>query len=59
MCAITGAFNAILGRSIITSGAQQAFALIALTVIEPGAVAWCEDPGHIAVRDVMRLLYIA
>ena len=45
------------GQIIITSGAQQAFALIALTVIEPGAVAWCEDPGHIAVRDVMRLLY--
>lgn len=41
---------------IVTAGAQQAFALVALSVIEPGAVVWCEDPGHIAVRDAMRLL---
>lgn len=41
---------------VITSGAQQAFTLVALTMIEPGAVVWCEDPGHIAVRDAMRLL---
>ena len=41
---------------IITSGAQQAFVLIALSLLEPGATVWCEDPGHIAARDAMRLL---
>ena len=41
---------------IITSGAQQAFSLIAVTLLEPGDVIWMEDPGHIAVRDSMRLL---
>ena len=39
---------------IITAGAQQAFSLIALTVLEPGAIVWCEDPGNIAGRDAMR-----
>ena len=41
---------------VITAGAQQAFVLIALTLIKRGSVVWCEDPGHIAVRDAMRLL---
>ena len=41
---------------IITSGAQQAFSLIAVTLLEPGDVVWMEDPGHIAIRDSMRLL---
>ena len=41
---------------VITSGAQQAFVLVAMTVVEPGAVVWCEDPGHIAARDAMGLL---
>ena len=41
---------------IITSGAQQAFSLIAMTLLEPGDVTWMEDPGHIAIRDSMRLL---
>ncbi len=40
---------------IITAGAQQAFALIAFTLLNPGDVVWCEDPGHIAGRDAMRL----
>jgi GntR family transcriptional regulator/MocR family aminotransferase len=40
----------------ITSGAQQAFSLIALTLLEPDNVVWMEDPGHIAIRDSMRLL---
>jgi len=43
---------------IITSGAQQAFSLIALTLLEPDDVVWMEDPGHIAIRDSMRLLGI-
>ncbi len=41
---------------VVTAGAQQAFVLIALTLLQYHAVAWCEDPGHIAVRDAMRLL---
>lgn len=41
---------------VVTAGAQQAFVLIALTLIKSGSVVWCEDPGHIAVRDAMRLL---
>ncbi len=36
---------------IVTAGAQQAFALL-----NPGDVVWCEDPGHIAGRDAMRIL---
>ena len=41
---------------VVTAGAQQAFVLIALTLIARGEVVWCEDPGHIAVRDAMQLL---
>lgn len=41
---------------VITSGAQQAFVLIALTLLEPVAVVWSEDPGHIGIRDAMRAL---
>lgn len=41
---------------VVTSGAQQAFALLALTLLEPGAVVWSEDPGHIGIRDAMRAL---
>ena len=44
------------GQIVITSGAQQAFVLIALTLLEPGAVVWSEDPGHIGIRDAMRAL---
>ncbi len=40
---------------IITAGAQQAFSLIAFTLLNPGDVVWSEDPGHIAGRDAMRL----
>ena len=43
---------------VVTSGAQQAFVLAALTLLEPGAVAWSEDPGHIGIRDAMRVLGI-
>lgn len=41
---------------VITSGAQQAFALLATVLLKPDDVVWCEDPGHIAIRDAMRLL---
>ncbi|MCP4008308.1 MAG: PLP-dependent aminotransferase family protein [Proteobacteria bacterium] len=42
----------------ITSGAQQAFSLVALALLEPEDIVWMEDPGHIAIRDSMRLLGI-
>ncbi len=42
----------------ITSGAQQAFSLIAVTLLEARDLVWMEDPGHIAIRDSMRLLGI-
>jgi GntR family transcriptional regulator/MocR family aminotransferase len=40
---------------VITSGAQQAFTLISLALLESGSTVWFEDPGHIAARDSMRL----
>lgn len=40
---------------IITAGAQQAFSLIAFTLLNPGDVVWSEDPGHIAGRDALRV----
>jgi GntR family transcriptional regulator/MocR family aminotransferase len=40
---------------IITAGAQQAFSLIAFTLLNPGDIVFCEDPGHIAGRDAMRI----
>ncbi len=40
---------------IVTAGAQQAFSLIAFTLLNPGDVVWWEDPGHIAGRDAMRI----
>ena len=39
---------------IITAGAQQAFSLIAFTLLNPGDEVWIEDPGHIAGRDAVR-----
>ncbi len=41
---------------VVTAGAQQAFSLIAFTLLNPGDVVWLEDPGHIAGRDAMRML---
>ncbi len=41
---------------VITSGAQQAFVLVAMSLLEPRAVVWSEDPGHIGARDAMRAL---
>ncbi len=40
---------------VITSGAQQAFSLILLTLLTPGDTIWMEDPGHIAFRDAANL----
>ena len=44
------------GQVIVTGGAQQAFALSALALLDPGDVAWGEYPGHTAGRDVLRAL---
>ncbi|MDH3743287.1 MAG: PLP-dependent aminotransferase family protein, partial [Hyphomicrobiales bacterium] len=41
---------------IITSGAQQAFVLIALVLLNKGDTVWYENPGHIAGRDVMQIM---
>lgn len=40
---------------IVTSGAQQAFSLILLTLMRPGNSIWMEDPGHIAFVDAATL----
>lgn len=44
------------GQIIITSGAQQAFVLIAFVLLNKGDVVWYENPGHIAGRDVMQIM---
>ncbi len=41
---------------IITSGAQQAFVLIAFVLLSRGDTVWYENPGHIAGRDVMQIM---
>jgi len=41
---------------IVTGGAQQAFALSALALLDPGDIAWGEYPGHTAGRDVLKAL---
>ena len=41
---------------IITSGAQQAFVLIAFVLLNKGNTVWYENPGHIACRDVMQIM---
>ncbi|MGR3715777.1 MAG: MocR-like pyridoxine biosynthesis transcription factor PdxR [Thermohalobaculum sp.] len=48
--------NCDAGQVIITTGAQQAFSLIAFSLLDPGVVTWIEDPGHIAARDAMTSL---
>lgn len=40
---------------VITSGAQQAFSLILMTLLKPNDTIWMEDPGHITFRDAARL----
>lgn len=41
---------------VITTGAQQAFVLIAFALINQEDVIWYEDPGHIAGRDVFHTM---
>ena len=41
---------------IITSGAQQAFVLISLILLNVNDTVWYENPGHIAGRDIMSLV---
>ena len=41
---------------VVTSGAQQAFVLIAFISLNKQNTVWYEDPGHIAGRDVMQLM---
>jgi GntR family transcriptional regulator/MocR family aminotransferase len=41
---------------VITSGAQQAFVLIAFVLLNQGDTVWYENPGHIAGRDVMQIM---
>ena len=41
---------------VITSGAQQAFVLITFVLLNRGDTVWYENPGHIAGRDVMRIM---
>ncbi len=44
------------GQIVITSGAQQAFVLIAFVLLNKGDTVWYENPGHIAGRDVMQIM---
>ncbi len=41
---------------VITSGAQQAFVMIAFVLLNKGDTVWYENPGHIAGRDVMQAM---
>ena len=41
---------------VVTTGAQQSFALSALVLLDTGDVAWGEYPGHTAGRDVLKSL---
>ncbi|MEM7222491.1 MAG: PLP-dependent aminotransferase family protein [Pseudomonadota bacterium] len=45
--------NCDADQIIVTAGAQQSFALCALTLLDPGDLAWGEDPGHAAGRDIL------
>jgi len=44
---------------IVTAGSQQSFALSALALLDPSDLAWSEDPGHTAGRDVLTALGIS
>ena len=41
---------------VITSGAQQAFVMIAFVLLNRGETVWYENPGHIAGRDIMQAM---
>lgn len=42
------------GQVVIVSGAQQAFNLLAMLLLNPQDSAWMEDPGHIAARIALQ-----
>ncbi len=50
--------NCRADQVIVTAGSQQSFALCALTLLDAGDIAWGEDPGHAAGRDVLAALGI-
>ena len=41
---------------IITSGAQQAFVLVCYVLLNSSDTVWYENPGHIAGREVMKIV---
>jgi GntR family transcriptional regulator/MocR family aminotransferase len=41
---------------LITSGAQQAFVLISYVLMNKNDTVWYENPGHIAGRDLMKIV---
>ena len=41
---------------LITSGAQQAFVLISYVLMNKDDTVWYENPGHIAGRDLMKIV---
>lgn len=41
---------------VITSGAQQAFNLLGMLLLNPGDSVWMEDPGHISARIAFQAL---
>jgi GntR family transcriptional regulator/MocR family aminotransferase len=42
------------GQVVIVSGAQQAFNLLAMLLLNPQDSVWMEDPGHIAARIALQ-----
>src|SRR5205814_826057 len=41
------------GQVIVTAGSQQALDLAARLLLDPGDVAWVEDPGYIGARGAL------
>ena len=41
---------------LITSGAQQAFVIISYVLMNKNDNVWYENPGHIAGRDLMKIV---
>lgn len=46
------------GQVIIVHGAQQALCLACQLLLNPGDVAWIEDPGYNGAREAMRLMQV-
>ncbi|EJT85772.1 GntR family transcriptional regulator [Pseudomonas putida S11] len=42
------------GQVVIVSGAQQAFNLLGMLLLNPQDSVWMEDPGHIAARIALQ-----